>query len=871
MKNQSLFILFFLLFFLSNTFSQVVPDCGTPLNDIAFSMIENANSQEKPYSFIVMGDSQMSECHEELFGDLTDRILNDPNFDVSFIINVGDFLPKDNGDGNGCPSDYEAYYNSISTWMEETGLPYLSIPGNHEMDAQDDCMTPDTPGALERYLDCIGDTDWNFNFGGCEFIGINNVQHTGVYAHPGDAEGEHFEITEEQLNQAEEWLQDSPDCIFSFSHTGLANGNYTCKDEHGYDGYMDYYNLLLNYGVTANFHGHVHESGRERNALGLYDVRVGGGGDNIVGFEEYRTKTIVEHLESLGIFREDFDENDPVEEAEYQMHYKNAKEELELCSMPCDYVGYTTPPNHYPGLSYTVVTVNENCETEIELYVRNGDENDPFTYNVADGNLSNFNANLSECAESDDCDDIVEDPIFNDDVKPEISFLEENGICHVCIDIPAGSHNAEVINDLSANLEQSNSIRIIVDGEIPTIPADLGNGLTCYEIDCGEPCTDEPNIEVEYHSCETFDRTGPILPPTSISESFCICPVEDADVIITEECITLGDFQRCRSFCDFDNDGDLDPSFDDKWIRGRTKVNVKILNTDCTSEYSIHILRPDGSWVPHKVGTEYSFFVTVPGNYEIRVRQDNDRLDITADPNQNGKRTRYFYRDYNNRFCCIPVSDEDCFERPPEFPRECFYEDEEVRKYEFELSYSADDSRKIRTINSLNQYAIFSDLALGSDDVMRGKVAIEKDNPFLDLEIGYEDIAISDDLHIMPYQEIVDQCEYSDGEVGIDNNDVIGNKFGSDFTEIKEELNVYPNPTSGELNFEISINEERFKKNIFHLKIVDFLGKEVKSFSIQNAKSRINYNSSDIPEGIYLINLFENDMLLKSRKITLIK
>lgn len=60
---------------------------------------------------------------------------------------------------------------------------------------------------------------------------------------------------------------------------------------------------------------------------------------------------------------------------------------------------------------------------------------------------------------------------------------------------------------------------------------------------------------------------------------------------------------------------------------GNNTFKVKVGNQDCSSTYSIHVQKPDGSWLPYIIGTEMEFPADQPGQYTIQIRQDNMGLD----------------------------------------------------------------------------------------------------------------------------------------------------------------------------------------------------------------------------------------------------
>ncbi len=332
-------------------------------------------------------------------------------------------------------------------------------------------------------------------------------------------------------------------------------------------------------------------------------------------------------------------------------------------------------------------------------------------------------------------------------------------------------------------------------------------------------------------------------------------PVEESDVTIIEECSEYR-FAKCRNYCQ----GEIAP-YDKKWKEGRKRVTVKINNTDCSSIYSIHVFGPNG-WLPHVEGTEYSFFVPTDGNYEISIRQDNLALDETADPNRNGTRSLHLApRYFSSGYCCILLNAEDCIFFPdfPEFRKECIYENAEVRKYEFEIEFE-DDSKIIQAIHSLNSSNLYEHLALYSN-YLSGNVTVAKSNPFIEMDIEY---SIGDGMpEFISYREEAKECIPVDyGKSSSENREFEG-------LGLNDILTVNPNPASEEVIINFNLDKDRYDRNAYEIRLTDLLGRNLKIFKVNDFIGKLDYNISNLPEGIYLVNLFEKDLLLKSVKIVI--
>ena len=161
MKNLSIVLLILIIFIIN-------PEKGnaqtiTPSNLKADSLL-SLMQVSYPFSFIVMGDSQPYE------GQLLNPIFLEILLQISVLTNLPDFMIIC-GDLTECGSEvgFAAYNECISDWMDTTGIPFFSLPGNHDLYTYD---------SFEYYMDYIGpEFDYYFDYGNSRFITINNVQH----------------------------------------------------------------------------------------------------------------------------------------------------------------------------------------------------------------------------------------------------------------------------------------------------------------------------------------------------------------------------------------------------------------------------------------------------------------------------------------------------------------------------------------------------------------------------------------------------------------------------------------------------------------------------------------------------------------------
>ena len=100
-----------------------------------------------------------------------------------------------------------------------------------------------------------------------------------------------------------------------------------------------------------------------------------------------------------------------------------------------------------------------------------------------------------------------------------------------------------------------------------------------------------------------------------------------------------------------------------------------------------------------------------------------------------------------------------------------------------------------------------------------------------------------------------------------------GKKDVHDFSSITNELviNINPNPTT---NFcTLSLNNDILKDTKeLRLEIININGKIQEAMPIKTRSSQIKINTTALPEGIYILNLINNDrLLIASEKMIKVK
>jgi hypothetical protein len=86
--------------------------------------------------------------------------------------------------------------------------------------------------------------------------------------------------------------------------------------------------------------------------------------------------------------------------------------------------------------------------------------------------------------------------------------------------------------------------------------------------------------------------------------------------------------------------------------------------------------------------------------------------------------------------------------------------------------------------------------------------------------------------------------------------------LGTDnFPEIKLMMSVFPNPTTAFVNLKI----EEYSTNNLHYQLYDINGKQIQNQKITTSETQISME--DLAKSIYLLNVLDNNKLLKTFKI----
>lgn len=262
-------------------------------------------------------------------------------------------------------------------------------------------------------------------------------------------------------------------------------------------------------------------------------------------------------------------------------------------------------------------------------------------------------------------------------------------------------------------------------------------------------------------------------------------------------------------------------------------IDLKTLN-DCTSLYTWHCKKPDGSWWQFKRDKTAMFKFDQEGTYEISLRQDNMGL-IPNDPNSYGSHTKTIYYYFDKNECC-----------------------EDPKILDGNLQIECGSILKSYSANINFQSTITNDIKFIS---LKGEIEnIQVDSAIRHATLGlnYNDPNIIKDT-IIAFQMVDDKISATSFSVNIPNCEP---SFQQQIQQ-QEYINVqiFPNPSLGE--FKLLSNDA----NIIEVCITDNQGRLI------DAK-KLNENISsfiiDVQSGVYFARITTNQGIIV-KKLIIIK
>lgn len=163
----------------------------------------------------------ISDSHQD-YNDLEDAIkhINSQN-DIDFIIHGGDMSEM------GLIKEYNYFYDR----MKELEKPFFTTLGNH------DCLA----NGFEIYTEMFGNQNYSFEYKECKFIFFNNVVWEMNNTEPD------FKWLETELNKSANYKN-----VFLVAHIPTWNELFFPTT------FIEFNEMMLQYGVRLTIHGHDH-------------------------------------------------------------------------------------------------------------------------------------------------------------------------------------------------------------------------------------------------------------------------------------------------------------------------------------------------------------------------------------------------------------------------------------------------------------------------------------------------------------------------------------------------------------------------------------------------------------------------------------
>lgn len=81
---------------------------------------------------------------------------------------------------------------------------------------------------------------------------------------------------------------------------------------------------------------------------------------------------------------------------------------------------------------------------------------------------------------------------------------------------------------------------------------------------------------------------------------------------------------------------------------------------------------------------------------------------------------------------------------------------------------------------------------------------------------------------------------------------------------ISSSLDIFPNPFTDI----VTLSNKQGNNNVTMVKIMDAVGKEIKSIGLSAGQSSVSFDLSDLQPGIYFCNLYTSEGIIETRKIS---
>jgi hypothetical protein len=204
---------------------------------------------------------------------------------------------------------------------------------------------------------------------------------------------------------------------------------------------------------------------------------------------------------------------------------------------------------------------------------------------------------------------------------------------------------------------------------------------------------------------------------------------------------------------------------------------VSVGNEDCSSKYSIHIKKPNGSFLPQLLGNgPYCFLADLQGSYQIGVRQDNLGLPASS----NG--TQIIETSFTT--CLGPDVSPECVFNIIDVENTCNWSSGTSKKYSVSI-VSSDSLIQILAVEALND-ELSDSLIFQSSNIVNLDIILPDADDELNLRLKLKSL---ETLEVYDYitTDTLNDCDISDRQFS---NNSSAQYDGKSFE-------LYPNPSNG--------------------------------------------------------------------------
>ena len=282
---------------------------------------------------------------------------------------------------------------------------------------------------------------------------------------------------------------------------------------------------------------------------------------------------------------------------------------------------------------------------------------------------------------------------------------------------------------------------------------------------------------------------------------------------------------------------------------GLSFYTISVGNPDCSSIYTIHIKKPDGTWV--KSNWEHqksrSFYPETNGIYTIYIRQDNLGIDNWGGVTQI-EEAGYLEA---GGLCCRLIPIDECvnIDLVEQVDLTCTGETDNSLEYYYELTLNNEVFTSFVSVNTLSEEVDILDFNLTETNKISGNfISYNKVNPYFKASVEFLS-SLSNEVEDYPLIEQAPICPPGNilGRPTIKDDNLVTQVI--DFESFK----LYPNPTSNEVMVIIDDYKERNQE--MEVRLLDPFGRLIKNYNTVFQGGKFTLNIEELPSGAYFLNV----------------